>query len=176
MKGIDVKEKLQKNKYSLKEIADLMGETPQNFQAMFKVEDIKTGVLERIAKAIGKDILFFFDDIDMSDYQYNNQLDEIIGGQINYIQFYAVSILFHLRKINEFTGGKKFDNRQFKKEEAYAEQFHADFEEPFYKKYSTQEKLVFIKELNAAIKNYFDNMFVISRDIHNRLYLSPKEK
>lgn len=176
MKGIDVKERLQKNRYSLKEIADLMGETPQNFQAMFKVEDIKTGVLERIAKAIGKDILFFFDNIDVSDYQYSNQLDEIIGVQINSVQFYAVSILYHMRHINEFTGGKKFDNKQFQKEETYAEQFHTDFEEPFYKNYSTQEKLVLIKELNAAIKNYFDNMFVISRDIHNRIYMSQKEK
>lgn len=61
MKGIDVKEKLQKDRYSLKEIADLMGETPQNFQAMFKAEDIKTGILERIAKAIGKDILYFYE-------------------------------------------------------------------------------------------------------------------
>jgi len=168
MKGIEVKERLQKNKYSLKEIADLMGETPQNFQAMFKVEDIKTGVLERIAKAIGKDILFFFDNIDTLDSQYNNQLDEMIEEHLRYIQFYAVSILYHLRHINELTGGK-FDNKQFKKEEGYAEQFKIDFEEPFYKKYSTKEKLVFIKELSEATKNYFNNMFKISREIHNSI-------
>lgn len=63
MKGQEVKEILQQNDYSLKDVASLMGETPQNFQAMLKVEDIKTGVLERIAKAINKNIMFFFPEV-----------------------------------------------------------------------------------------------------------------
>lgn len=62
MKGLDVKNKLKKNGYIIKEIATLMGETPQNLNSMLNAEDIKTGVLERIAKAINKNLYFFFND------------------------------------------------------------------------------------------------------------------
>lgn len=61
MSGEEVKKLLQKRGYTLKDVAEWMGETPQNFQAMLKVADIKTGVLERICKAIQHDIFFFFD-------------------------------------------------------------------------------------------------------------------
>ena len=62
MKGIDVKKKLQNNGFSLKFIAESMGETPQNLNSMLLAQDIKTGVLEKIAKAINKNLYFFFDE------------------------------------------------------------------------------------------------------------------
>jgi DNA-binding Xre family transcriptional regulator len=61
MTGEDIKKLLQKRGYTLKYVAEKMGETPQNFQAMLKVADIKTGVLERICNAIEHDIFFFYD-------------------------------------------------------------------------------------------------------------------
>lgn len=61
MSGDEIKKLLQKRGYTLKYVAEQMGETPQNFQAMLKVADIKTGVLERICKAINHDIFFFYD-------------------------------------------------------------------------------------------------------------------
>lgn len=61
MKGIDVKNMLLKNGFVLKEIASVMNETPQNLNSMLKADDIKTGVLERIAKAINKNLYFFFE-------------------------------------------------------------------------------------------------------------------
>lgn len=61
MSGDEIKKLLQKRGYTLKYVAEQMGETPQNFQAMLKVADIKTGVLERICKAIKHDIFFFYD-------------------------------------------------------------------------------------------------------------------
>ena len=61
MSGDEIKKLLQKRGYTLKYVAEQMGETPQNFQAMLKVADIKTGVLERICKAIKNDIFFFYD-------------------------------------------------------------------------------------------------------------------
>lgn len=172
MKGSDIKEKLVSSGFKLVDVAQKMGIIPQTFQSLLRTDDMKVGVLQDIAKAIDQDITFFFDNIEMPAYQYDVQLDEIIKAQLHYVQFYTVSILYHLRHINEFTGGKKFDKKQFKKEEAYAEQFQLDFEEPFYKKYSTSQKLDFIKELNEATRIYFDNMFVISREIHNRIYIS----
>ena len=62
MKGIEVKKRLQNNGFSLKAVADLMGETPQNLNSMLAAQDIKTGTLERIAKAINKSLYFFFDE------------------------------------------------------------------------------------------------------------------
>ena len=62
MKGLDVKKKLQDSGFSLKEIAEVMGETPQNLNSMLNAQDIKTGVVERIAKAIKKNLYFFYDE------------------------------------------------------------------------------------------------------------------
>ena len=62
MKGLDVKNKLLKHGFKLAEIAKTMNETPQNLDSMLRAEDIKTGVLERIAIAINKTLYFFIQD------------------------------------------------------------------------------------------------------------------
>ena len=60
MKGVEVKKILQENGFSLKLVADSMGETPQNLNSMLNAQDIKVGTLEKIAKAINKSLYFFF--------------------------------------------------------------------------------------------------------------------
>lgn len=60
MTGLEVKEKLVESGYKLSDIAQNMNITPQSLHKFLLSEDIKTGVLERIAKAINKDIMFFF--------------------------------------------------------------------------------------------------------------------
>ena len=60
MKGLDVKKKIQEGGFSLREVAELMGETPQNLNSMLNAQDIKTGVVERIAKSIKKNLYFFY--------------------------------------------------------------------------------------------------------------------
>lgn len=67
MRGDQVKKILVERGYVLKDVADLLGESPQNFQSMLGAADIKTGVLERIANAINKNLYFFFDKIGQSD-------------------------------------------------------------------------------------------------------------
>lgn len=62
MKGIEIKKKLQENGYSLKNIAELIGETPQNLNSLLNAQDIKTGIVERLAKAINKNVYFFYKD------------------------------------------------------------------------------------------------------------------
>lgn len=62
MRGEDVKRILNKNKFPLNEIAEKMNETPQNLQSLLKSVDIKTGVLERIGKAINKNLYFFMEE------------------------------------------------------------------------------------------------------------------
>jgi transcriptional regulator with XRE-family HTH domain len=79
MKGIDVRKILKKNGYKIKEVAALMGETPQNLNSMFQADDIKTGVLERIAKAINKSLYFFFEERDMNQASnHENRIDKLI--------------------------------------------------------------------------------------------------
>ena len=181
MKGIDVKKILQKNHYSLKVIAENMGETQQNFHAMLKVEDIKTGVLERIAKAIDKNVLFFFDEANVDESKLNKDLDNIIINKIRCLQFYPASILYFLRHIEESTGGEKFDKKQFKNEDAYPKQFNITgtqykvdgktffSSKLFFHSYNTDEKIEFIKELDDAVRAYFDNIWDISRQTCNRI-------
>lgn len=59
MKGEEVKKILITNGYILKDVAAAMRETPQSLNSMLKAEDIKTGVLEKIASAINKSLYFF---------------------------------------------------------------------------------------------------------------------
>lgn len=61
MTGAEVKKILTNSGYILKEIADRMNETPQSFHSFLNSRDIKTGILERIALAIDKDVLFFYE-------------------------------------------------------------------------------------------------------------------
>ena len=102
MKGALVKDILLSNGYKLKDIADLMGETPQNLQAMLKVEDIKTGVLERISSAIGKSITFFFNEknIDvLEDAKMNNDIVQYVD-RLNFLYTKITDSVAILKRIN----------------------------------------------------------------------------
>lgn len=61
MKGSEIKEKLVKDGYKLSDVAQGMGITPQSLHKLLLTEDVKTGVVERIATAVNKDVLYFFD-------------------------------------------------------------------------------------------------------------------
>ena len=62
MTGKRVKEILKERGYKLASVAESMGIIPQNLQSLLNVDDIKTGVLERIADAINENVLIFFGD------------------------------------------------------------------------------------------------------------------
>lgn len=85
MSGEEVKRILQRRGYKLSDVAKDMGETPQNFQAMLKVADIKTGTLERICKAIKHDIFFFFNiNDDIPGYKRpENPVEDLIQASFN---------------------------------------------------------------------------------------------
>jgi len=59
MKGSEVKKIIKSLGLSQTYIADSLDISPALLNKMLNVDDIKTGVLERIAKAAGKDIFFF---------------------------------------------------------------------------------------------------------------------
>lgn len=62
MKGAKVKEKLLNHGYVLADVAKRMGIIPQTLQSLLSAEDIKTGVLENIAKSINESIYFFYEE------------------------------------------------------------------------------------------------------------------
>lgn len=62
MTGLDLKERLLATHISLSEIARRMGIKPQDLNALFNVQDSKTGTIERLAKALDLPIAYFFGD------------------------------------------------------------------------------------------------------------------
>jgi len=60
MKGIEIKKILSENGVSVAHIARLLGLSQQNLSAALQKDDIRTGLLEDIAGAIGKDVPFFY--------------------------------------------------------------------------------------------------------------------
>lgn len=64
MTGKDVKTKLLASGYILADVAKGMGIIPQTLNSLLQANDIKTGVLENIAKSINKSIYFFFESIE----------------------------------------------------------------------------------------------------------------
>lgn len=105
MKGLDVKNKLKKNGYIIKEIATLMGETPQNLNSMLNAEDIKTGVLERIAKAINKNLYFFFND--------NSNDNSAVSLETLLVQAGRPAVIKSLEKAGRKLGSSaEYDNQQ----------------------------------------------------------------
>jgi Helix-turn-helix. len=97
MKGEIVKEMLKRNGIALNDLAEKLGESPQNLQSMLRASDIKTGVLERIAEAINKNLCFFYNEIQTSDGNNNTA----IQGNGNHINSETTEFLSLLKKKDE---------------------------------------------------------------------------
>jgi phage repressor protein C with HTH and peptisase S24 domain len=61
MRGEEVKKIIEDDGIPLNELADSLEISPQNLNNWLNVKDIKTGILEKIAKAINKNIYYFID-------------------------------------------------------------------------------------------------------------------
>ena len=62
MSGEELKAKIKAKGFSLCEIAQRLGETPQNLQGWLKCKDVKSGQIERIAKAMGESVSYFYNE------------------------------------------------------------------------------------------------------------------
>ncbi len=60
MKGQELKEILRKEGIILFQLAEDLGMSQQNLSAAFTRDDVKSGLLEKIAKSIGKPVGFFY--------------------------------------------------------------------------------------------------------------------
>lgn len=83
MTGVEVKEKLKRSGFTQSEIAEMMGVSPQTFNAYLKVDDIKTGLLENIANAIGKGISYFFEDTNSTNQNTKGNSNVVVGRDNN---------------------------------------------------------------------------------------------
>ena len=60
MKGESIKAVLKQYNISNNELAAKMGMTPQNLSQLLSKDDVKSGTLERISTAIGRDMSMFY--------------------------------------------------------------------------------------------------------------------
>ena len=60
MNGETLRNILFVNKIELKSLAESLKTSPQSLSQVFKADDVKSGWLERIAAALGKDMSFFY--------------------------------------------------------------------------------------------------------------------
>lgn len=61
MKGEDVKRKIAGVGYSISEMARMLGTSQQNLSQSLSSQDVKTGLVEKIARALGVPVSYFFD-------------------------------------------------------------------------------------------------------------------
>jgi phage repressor protein C with HTH and peptisase S24 domain len=80
MRGEEVKKILEEDGHQLAEVAEKLNISPQNFYNWLGVQDIKTGILEKIARAIDKNIYYFIDKQSLI----TQERDEFPDGAIRY--------------------------------------------------------------------------------------------
>ena len=85
MRGEEVKNILEENGYQLNEVAGKLGISPQNFNNWLGVQDIKTGILEKIAGAIDKNIFYFIGNQSLK----NQERKDFPDGAIKYYDIEA---------------------------------------------------------------------------------------
>ena len=60
MTGENLRNVLYINKINQSKLATMLGVSQQSLSQLFKADDVKSGWLERIAAALGKDMSFFY--------------------------------------------------------------------------------------------------------------------
>lgn len=171
MKGQKVKEILQFNGFILKEVAESMGETPQNFQAMLKVEDIKTGVLERIAKSINKNITFFF-----NEYTTNGEeigvVNEILNGkkQINRLYQSIINISELLNEYFNFNSKEYLADARIIIDNVLSySRLETDIRSENWREFELYDKKMYLMEIKEALKNLTDIFYDLYNILHKEI-------
>lgn len=170
MKGSEVKEKLVSSGFKLVDVAQRMGVIPQTFQSLLRTDDIKVGVLKEIAKAIGKDITFFFEfeneneDSKLQESQLAIEITKNSGRAYRlYQKIVSIDILLD----------KKFG---IKNEDGYASGAAKILNDTFFKKYdfvvdgmTYDQKKQFNDQLKQAIDTFIDIFFERFKVLNTKL-------
>lgn len=84
MRGSQIKKKLKSIGVNLTELSSALGyEKSQRLHSALKSDDVKSGLMENIAKIIGKDISWFYDDTPMVDTSLNTETSTILLSRID---------------------------------------------------------------------------------------------
>lgn len=102
MRGEDVKKILEKNGHLLSEVAKKLDISPQNFNNWLGVQDVKTGILEKIAKAIDKNMYFFLENESVKN-------EEPEGFPEGVIRYYNIDSTTNLAEMFKPNSGVKFE-------------------------------------------------------------------
>lgn len=88
MSGIEIKKILQGKGFTLSDIALKLNKSPQAFNEALKAADIKTGLLESIATAIGQDMSFFYSSIGSKNNSalVNGNGNSVVSGENNRLE------------------------------------------------------------------------------------------
>lgn len=60
MTGEEVKKLIKAKGFTYRSIADAIGETPMNLHQLLSSKDVRSGLLERIASAMGENAAYFY--------------------------------------------------------------------------------------------------------------------
>lgn len=93
MNGKELKEILKKEGINLSELSKMLGyENDQRLHSALKAEDVKSGLIEKIAKAINKNVGFFYNETNES-IATNNSVAVSAGNSVNSISERFISLL-----------------------------------------------------------------------------------
>ncbi len=149
-----------------------MSETPQNLQALLNVEDIKTGVLERISTAINKDILFFYGNVD------NDQIEivsEIVHNtrQVRYLYQRIVDVNILIRDSLKV----KFDmDYTHEAAEIMNKLIFTGHGLVQWKDFDSNEKIIYNSKLKEAVRLLNEMFFTRFKLLYNNIRWPEKYK
>ena len=78
MRGTDIKARIKAKGITLREVAERIGESPQNFHAYLNSDDVRSSTIERIADAIGESVSYFYNEwpiLSMEEYDRVKKLE-----------------------------------------------------------------------------------------------------
>lgn len=83
MKGQHIQDLIKQEGYSVNKMAELIGKSQQVLSSALKHDDIRTGLLEDIAKAMGKPLAFFYGENFGPMSQVNGSHNTSVAGNSN---------------------------------------------------------------------------------------------
>jgi transcriptional regulator with XRE-family HTH domain len=107
MTGDQLRKKIKSRKRSYKSVAEAIGETPQNFQNMLNASDVKSGTLERIAKALGEPVSYLYEEVpivsleDYADYIALKKENEMLQSLVREKEQELRELLLALRDLKK---------------------------------------------------------------------------
>lgn len=165
MTGLEIKEKLVDSGYKLSDISQNMGVTPQSLHKFLMTEDIKTGVLERIAKAVNKDIMFFFGENDAIEDEIdiiNNILDN--RKQINYLYQRIVDVQILIKEYLKLPD----DNDSVESAAEILNNLTRQYPQQW-KEFDLNEKKLYNQKLKEAVRLLQDMFFERFKLLYNKM-------